>query len=122
MRTGTRFRAGLTAAALTIGAGAGIAASSTPASAAAVRGLNLTKACNVQNSEPGVFTVTNLVAELYPNWPYATHWTVYSWRCVFLINPPVSGINMNKACQEQYGPSSSAYFTNVNDPYSWRCR
>lgn len=51
--------------------------------------------------------------------------SVYGWKCWNRAYPeqywlgPFYDADVNYYCWGVYG--TSAYFTNVNDPYSWRC-
>ena len=73
---------------------------------AAVRGLNLqVSGCDYQ--APGTTIV------LRSN-------NVYGWKCFTGLYD--LGISVDAACRYTYGSSSSAYYLNYWDPYSWRCR
>jgi hypothetical protein len=94
--------ASLAVALLAAGTSLGIA---NPASAA-VRGLNLqVSGCDYQ--APGTTIV------LRAN-------NVYGWKCFTGLYD--LGISVNTACRYTYGATSSAYYLNYWDPYSWRCR
>jgi hypothetical protein len=102
IRTPRRGIASLAIAVMATCAAVGIAS---PASAA-VRGLDLqVSGCNFQ--APG----TTLVLRAY---------NVYGWKCFTGLYD--LGISVNAACRYTYGSSSSAYYLNYWDPYSWRCR
>ena len=46
----------------------------------------------------------------------------YSWMCRTRTSPNWNYIDMNEACQKQYGdPQAYAKTDNVSDKYSWRC-
>jgi hypothetical protein len=94
----------LIALALTTTVVTGVTAAAGPASAA-VRGLDLQRdGCDLQ--APG--TVIKLRA-----------FNVNGLRCYNGIYD--LWININTACRQRYGNTSSAYYLNYNDPYSWRC-
>lgn len=48
--------------------------------------------------------------------------TVYGWKCQFnsSLGPVYEGVNLNQQCNYQYGTSTAKY-TNYNNPYSWGC-
>jgi hypothetical protein len=99
------------AAAAAIGL-AGMAAAAvltaTPASAAIIGGVDMQRACNVQNPGMGLAAV---VTDAH---------NAYSWRCRAPWGYQV-GINVNAACANQYGGGAYATLLNASDPYSWRC-
>lgn len=79
-------------------------------------GLNLDRACFKQT----------LVA--YVKAVVLNSRDVYSWKCrVYptpILNGPhlyETGIDLSRACREQYGRGAYAEFSNREDAYSWRC-
>ena len=84
---------------------AGTFMTASPASAA-VRGLDLQySGCNAQ--APG----TNIALK---------QWNVYGWRCTGGLWSFT--IDMNRACRYTYNKSSStAYYLDYSNPYTWRC-
>jgi hypothetical protein len=76
-----------------------------PPASAAVRGVDMNLACDVQ--APGTYLV------LRNN-------TVYGWKCATGIYD--LGISVDRACRYQYGSGSSAYYTSYDNPNSWLCR
>jgi hypothetical protein len=81
-----------------------VIAIASPASAS-VRGVNLqTAGCNIQSPGSTVVLTAN---------------NAYGWKCSNgLYNLSLS---VDQACKYTYGGSSSAYYLNYSDPYSWRC-
>ncbi|MEU9685374.1 hypothetical protein [Amycolatopsis japonica] len=98
-------------AAATVGL-AGMAAvavlTATPANAAIIGGVDMQRACNVQNPGMGLAAVVT------------DSRNAYSWRCRAPWGYQV-GINVNAACANQYGGGAYATLLNASDPYSWRC-
>jgi hypothetical protein len=45
----------------------------------------------------------------------------FSWRCAAPWDN-TRGIDVNKACAEQYGPGAFAGLDSVRNPYSWFCQ
>lgn len=102
IRKPRRGIAGLTIAVVATCAALGVSNTAS----AAVRGLNLqVSGCDFQ--APG--TTLALRAN-----------NVYGWKCFTGLYD--LGISVNAACRYTYGASSSAYYLNYWDPYSWRCR
>jgi hypothetical protein len=52
------------------------------------------------------------------NHPYNAN----SWRCWAAWDHWSYGIDVHKACANQYGQGAYAGLGNVNNPYSWYCR
>jgi hypothetical protein len=103
-RISGRARHALTVLALTATAAGGAAALSGPAFAGG--GIDLQRyGCDIQS--PG-------------SWVVLRNNDVYGWKCFNgLYDLP---INVTSACRAKYGSSSSAYYTNYSNPYSWLCR
>lgn len=54
------------------------------------------------------------------SWVVLRYNDVYGWRCANgLYDLP---INVTYACRAKYGSSSSAYYTDYWNPYTWLCR
>ena len=103
---GGKLRRGFAAIAVAALASSGLAVGTATPALASVRGLNLQQSgCDAQ--APG----TNIVLR---------QWNAYGWKCntgLYDLN-----IDVNRACRWTYGPRSSAYYLDWNNPYSWRCR
>jgi hypothetical protein len=91
-----------------------MAAAAAPASAAAVRGLNLNQACLQQYASKYFLSQYVYAALVWPN-------SAYNWRCFNGPQYNMGGINMNAACQAQYPGSPGAYLAYPFNAYSWRC-
>lgn len=50
-----------------------------------------------------------------------TQYNAYGWVCVG-YNGVYYGMDLNNACQTQYGSGWWAQYRNFNDPYSWECK
>jgi len=88
------------------------------AQAGVLGGINMARACQQQT------LVAYFGAVLVGNNPNA-----YSWRCRVYATPlnwPTlweSSVDMTRACRSQYNNSRAfAETTNLQSPYSWRCR
>ncbi|UOX88262.1 hypothetical protein MUY14_42340 [Amycolatopsis sp. FBCC-B4732] len=92
----------------TIGLAAMAVVIAVPADAAVIGGVDMQRACTVQNPGMGLAAV---VTDAH---------NAYSWRCRAPWGYQV-GINVNAACTDQYGGGAYATVLNAADPYSWRC-
>jgi hypothetical protein len=90
----------------------GKSVTATPAYAAAYLGrVDMQRACATQY--PASWGLSAQV-----NHPYKAN----SWRCWAPWDHWSYGIDVHRACANQYGEGAYAGLGNINDPYSWYCR
>lgn len=103
----TKVMVGMSGTALALAASVLVA----PAASAATGGLNLNQACRWQWRAP------QAVARV------GSSTNAYSWYCSpGQYNPErIGGIDMARACRDQYSPQWKVGLRSARDPYSWYC-
>ena len=86
-----------------------------PASAHGPTGINVWEACYEQHIY-GPWGERDLLGVTVGT-------DAFSWKCKvdFIYGVAFLGVDMSRACRNQYHEYMRATFTNFNDPFSWHC-